>query len=130
MIRGTLLFALFSLTCTMFPTMAHAQCTRCCGIQAFFTSLTITPVSVEGGKPVSITIGVSSCFDTTEVFTATVKIIPTASECSSSAEEFSASGKVFAREHRIFTYTLPAPKCDSTYEVTMNGVSRATLIVE
>ena len=130
MIRATLLFAVLCVTCTMFQAMAHAQCTRCCGAQGFFTSLTITPTSVEEGKPVSITIGVSSCFDTTQVFTATVKVIPTASECSSFAEEFSVSGRVFAKEHRIFTYTLPAPKCDSTYDVTMNGVSRATLTVE
>ena len=110
--------------------MTHAQCTRCCGVQGFVTSLTITPTSVEEGKPVSITIGVSSCFDTTQVFTATVKLIPTASECSSFAEEFSVSGKVFAKEHRIFTYTLPAPKCDSTYDVTMNGIVKATLTIE
>ena len=116
--------------CMVFPAMAHAQCTRCCGVQGFVTSLTITPTSVEEGKPVSITIGVSSCFDTTQVFTATVKLIPTASECSSFAEEFSVSGRVFAKEHRIFTYTLPAPKCASTYDVTMNGAVMATLTVE
>ena len=116
--------------CMMFPAMAHAQCTRCCGAQGFVMSLTITPTSVEEGKPVSITIGVSSCFDTTQVFTAAVKLIPTASECSSFAEQFSVSGRVFAKEHRIFTYTLPAPKCASTYDVTVNGAVMATLTVD
>ena len=117
-------------TLMMFPAMARAQCTRCCGVQGFVTSLTITPTSAEEGQPVSITIGVSSCYYTAKVFTATVKIIPTASACESFAQEFSVTGTVFPGEHRIFTYTLPAPKCDSTYDVTMNGTVRATLTVE
>ena len=128
MIRAIRLLAVVSMACVLFPVMAHAQCTRCCGAQGFWTSLTITPASVEEGKPVSITIGVSSCYDTTEVFTATVKIIPTESECSSSTEEFSVSGTVFAREHRIFTHTFPAPKCDSTYDVTMESVSTMNFV--
>jgi hypothetical protein len=117
-------------TLMMFPAMAHAQCTRCCGVQGFVTSLTITPTSAEDGQPVSITIGVSSCYYTAKVFTATVNIIPTAFACESFAEEFSVSGTVFPGQHRIFTYTLPAPKCDSTYDVIMNGAVRATLTVE
>ena len=116
--------------CLMFPAMTRAQCTRCCGAQGFVTSLTTTPTSAEEGQPVSITIGVSSCYYTAKVFTATVKIIPTGSACESFAQEFSVSGTVFPGEHRIFTYTLPAPKCDSTYDVTMNGTVRATLTVE
>jgi len=128
MIRATLLFAVLSVTCSMFPARAQAQCTRCCGAQGFWTSLAVTPTSAEEGQPVSITIGVSSCFSTTKVFTATVRIIPTASACSSFAEEFSVSGTVFAREHRIFTHTFPAPKCDSTYDVTMESVSTMNFV--
>ena len=134
--RLKLLFAVLSVACTMFPAMAHAQCTRCCGAQGFWTSLAVTPASAEEGQPVSITIGVASCYYTTKVFTATVKIVPTASDCASFAEEFSVSGTVFPETHRIFTYTLPAPKCVSTYDVTMNSVSTmnfvptATLTVE
>ena len=128
MIRATLLFAVLSVTCTMFPARAHAQCTRSCGFQRFWASLTVTPTSAAQGQPVSITIGVSSYSYTIEVFTATVRIIPTASACSSFAEEFSVSGTVFPREHRIFTYTLPAPKCDSTYDVKMEGVSTMNFV--
>ena len=129
MLRFKLAAAILTV-CLMFPAMAHAQCTRSCGVGGFVTSLTITPNSAEEGQPVSITIGVSSRYSTAEVFTATVQIIPTASACESFAQEFSVSGTVFPGEHRIFTYTLPAPKCDSTYDVTMNGTVMATLTVE
>jgi hypothetical protein len=117
-------------TLMMFPAMAHAQCTRCCGVQGFVTSLTLTPTSAEEGQPVSVTIGVSSCYSTVKTFTANVDITPTVSACASFAEAFTVSGKVFPGQHRIFTYTLPAPKCDSTYDVIMNGDVRATLTVE
>jgi hypothetical protein len=116
--------------CLMFPGIASAQCTRCCGAEGFFTSVSVTPTTAEEGQPVSVTIGVSSCYSTVKTFTANVDITPTVSACEKFAEAFTVSGKVFPHQHRIFTYTLPAPNCDSTYDVIMNGAVRATLTVE
>jgi hypothetical protein len=73
---------------------------------------------------------VYSCYSAAKVFTATVNLTPTVSDCASFAEAFSVSGIVYPGQHRIFTYTLPAPKCDSTYDVVMNGTVRATLTVD
>ncbi len=129
MIRHKLAIAVLIAACLMFPAMVHAQCTRCCGRTGFVTSLSVTPTTAEEGQPVSVTIGVSSCFSVAKVFTATVNLTPTISACASFAEAFSVSGIIFPGGHRIFTYTLPAPKCDSTYNVTMNGTSRGTLTV-
>ena len=129
MIRHRLALAVLGAACLMFPAMVHAQCTRCCGISRFVTSLTVTPTIAEEGQPVSVTIGVSSCFSVAKVFTATVNLTPTVPACASFADAFSVSGILYPGSHRIFTYTLPAPKCDSTYNVTMNGTVRATLTV-
>jgi len=38
MIRHKLALAVLGAACLMFPTMVHAQCTRCCGIRRFVTS--------------------------------------------------------------------------------------------
>jgi len=130
MIRLKLVFAVMSIAYMMSSTIAYAQCTRCCGIQRFGTSLTVTPATAEEGQPVSITVGVYSCYYVAKVFTATVDVTPTASGCAAFAEAFSVRGIVYPGQHRIFTYTLPAPKCDSTYDVTMNGTVRATLTVD
>ena len=130
MTRAKLAFAVLSVACVMFAAVARAQCTRCCGVQGFSTSVTVTPTSAEEGQPVSVTIGVYSCYYAAKVFTATVDITPTVSSCAAFAEAFSVSGIVYPGQHRIFTYTLPAPKCDSTYDVTMNGTVRATLTVD
>jgi hypothetical protein len=130
MIRLKLAIGVLSAASLTFPALVHAQCTRCCGIQGFGTSLTVTPTTAEEGQPVSITIGVYSCYYVAKVFTATVNLTPTASGCAAFAEAFSASGIVYPGQHRIFTYTLPAPKCDSTYNVTMNGTVRAILTVD
>ena len=124
------LVTLLGVACVMFPAIAHAQCTRCCGVQGFLTSLTVTPTTAEEGQPVSITISVSSCYYTAKVFTATVSLTPIVSACASFAEDFSVSAKLYPGQHRIFTYTLPAPKCDSDYDVVMNGEVRATLTVD
>ncbi len=130
MIRLKLAIGVLSAACLMFPAIINAQCTRCCGVQGFSTSLTVTPTTAEEGQPVSVTIGVYSCYYTAKVFTATVNITPTVSACTSFAEAFSVSGIVYPGQHRIFTYTLPAPKCVSTYDVALNGIVRATLTVE
>ena len=116
--------------CLMFPGIVGAQCTRCCGIEGFLISLSITPTTAEEDQHVSITIAVSSCYSTVKTFTANVDITPTVSSCAPFADAFTVSGKVFPGQHRIFTYTLPAPKCDSTYDVIMNGAVSATLTVE
>jgi len=91
--------------------------------------LTVTPTTGKEGQPVSVTLGVSSCFSVATVFTATVNLTPAVSACASFAEAFSVSGLIYPGGHRVFTYTLPAPKCDSTYNVTMNGTVKATLTV-
>jgi len=78
---------------------------------------------------VSVTIGVTSSYLVAKVFSATVNIMPQNTACAAFAEAFSVSGTIFPGQHRIFTYTLPAPNCDSTYNVIMNGVIRATLTV-
>ena len=129
MIGHKLALALLGAACLVFPTMVQAQCTRCCGIQRFVTSLSVTPTTAEEGQPVSVTVGVSSCFSVARVFMATVNLTPTVSACTLFAEAFSVSGLIYPGGHRIFTYTLPAPKCDSVYNVKMNGTVGATLTV-
>jgi hypothetical protein len=114
---------------TLCPTTIHAQCTRSCGLGVFFTSLTVTPTTAVEGQPVSITIGVRSTFTSPKVFTATVNLVPTNNVCAAFAEAFSVSSLVYPYQYRIFTYTLSAPRCRSTYNVNMNGVVRATLTV-
>ena len=129
MIRHKLAIAVLSAACLMFPAMVHAQCTRCCGQRGLLTTLSVTPTTAEEGQPVSVTIGVFSCLSFAKVFTATVNLTPTISACASFAEAFSVSGIISPGGYRKFTYTLPAPECDSTYNVTMNGTSRGTLTV-
>jgi hypothetical protein len=73
---------------------------------------------------------VASCFSVSKVFTATVGITPTVPACASFAEAFKVSGLIPGHGHRIFTYTLPAPNCASTYNVNLNGTVRATLTVD
>lgn len=110
-------------------TSARAQCTRCC-VPGFSTTLSLSPTTTEEQLPVSVTIGVTSCYSSVRVFKATVNIVPETSACTSSTEAFSVSGIIYPGQHRIFTYTLPAPRCESIYKVVMNGAVRGMLTVD
>jgi len=87
----------------------------------FRTSVTVMPTSVGPGHPVSVTISVTSSFPWAALFTATVNINPVSSTCASFADAFQVSGIVGSYQHRIFTYTLPAPKCNSAYNIALNN---------
>ena len=126
--RKLALVAVF-ITWLFLSAAASAQCTRCCGVQGFRTTVSVAPTTAEEAQPVSVTIAVSSCYSTAKAFTAKVNITPETSACASDAEAFSVSGMIYPGQHRIFTYTLPAPKCESIYKVIMNGAVRATLTV-
>jgi len=130
MISFKLWIAVLSAACLMFPTVTGAQCTRSCGGGVYRTSVTVTPTTVGQGQPVSITISVTSLNSFMATFVATVNINPVSSKCASFAHAFRVSGLVGAGQHRIFTYTLPAPKCNSAYNIALNnGTVRATFTV-
>jgi hypothetical protein len=121
MMRHKFAVGVLSAAWLMFPAIVHAQCTRCCGAQFFETSLAVTPTATEEKQPVTVTVGVASCYISQKVFTATVNITPTVPACASFADAFKVSGLIEPHGHRVFTYTLPAPNCESTYNVKLNG---------
>ena len=95
----------------------------------FTPSLSVAPTTAEEGEPVTVTVGVTSCFSSAKVFTANVNITPISSACASSASAFQVSGIIQADQTATFTHTFPAPKCASTYDVKMPGAKTATLKV-
>ena len=122
-------FAIAFLLLALCPATIHAQCTRSCGFGGFSTSVTVTPTKAREGQPVSITIGVFSYYSSPQVFKATVNITPSNTICAAFADAFTVSGTIYPHQNRIFTYTLPAPECASTYNVALNGYVRVMFTV-
>jgi hypothetical protein len=128
MIRHKLAIAALAAACLMFPAVVHADCTRCCGSSQVVSFLNFTPSTAEEGQPISFTIEVISCGSAPLVFRAGVNLTPTNSACAPFADGFAVSG-IIRQGYRFFTYTLPAPNCDSAYKVNYNGRFRGTLTV-